>query len=101
MKVISLSVWVAVTIALFVLYPTSANWLVERIPYIHLLALPGGNPLLPIVTLSLTLGVFFARQELDSNRSLKMVAVMVLSVVFLCWLVVWGFWLFVTLRGGL
>lgn len=93
--------WASLSAALCIGYPPLAFWVSERLPYVHLLLVPGAHPQLPIATVILGTGVWFLNKHRALTPAVRVVAWTFGLGLAVWWVTVLGFWIFVRFRGGL
>ena len=100
-KHLDAAIWASLAIILWFAYPSAAFWVSGKLPYVHLLLVPGASPLLPLATAVLGSGVWLLRKHGALTPAVRIAAWILGSALVAWWVAVFGFWAFVSIRGGL
>ena len=87
-------------VLLWFVYPLLAVWTADRVPFAHLVLLPGGSPTLAKVTLIWALVEFLLQRLEPPLRRWKPFATAIGVALAIGWAYVFGYWMLMAWNGG-
>ena len=87
-------------VLLWFTFPIVAEWTADRVPFAHLVLLPGGSPTLATVTLIWATLALLVGQFEPPVRWWKLLAKVIGMALAIGWVYVLGYWLLIALNGG-